>query len=132
MKRAAERGLTLIEVLVAIAIFAIVSVAVLAMFPTIFKLNSQVRSDQAVTIAAKQFMENTRTTYTSNTSFQQGTDGLPAAPTPGNGYTCTRSASSQLNSTVTPSEVLIQRVTLLCQRTGQPSYTFVLDLGKPS
>lgn len=132
MKHAAESGLTLIEVLVAIAIFAIVSVAVLSMFPAIFKLNSQARSDQAVTIAAKQFMENARTTYISNASFQQGTDGLPAAPTPGNGYTCTRSANPQLNSTTTPTEVLIQRVTLACEKSGQTSYTFVLDLGKPS
>lgn len=130
MKAQAEQGLTLIEVLVALAIFTIVSVAVLSMFPAIFKLNSQTRADQAVTIGAKQFMEQARVNFSSTSGFTAGT--LPSAPAAAtvNNYTCEPSVTNQQSDTA--GVVIIKRVTLDCTHTSQPQQTFVLDFGRPS
>ncbi|WP_158679920.1 type II secretion system protein J [Deinococcus sp. NW-56] len=130
MRNQKEQGLTLIEVLVALSIFAIVSVAVLSMFPAIFKLNSQTRADQAVTIGAKQFMEQTRTNFSSAAGFTAGT--LPSAPAAAtvNNYTCEPSVGNQQSDAA--GVVIIKRVTLKCTHTSQPEQTFVLDFGKPS
>lgn len=117
-----QRGLTLIEVLVSIAIFAIVSVAVLAMFPTIFKLNSKTRADQAVTISAKQFMENLRVKYSTRAGFDNGA--LPDNPSD-----CTGTVNNQPISSLPAGT--IKRVTLTCTPPNQPTQTFVLDLGRP-
>lgn len=133
MRTQTEQGLTLIEVLVAISIFAIVSVAVLSMFPAIFKLNSQTRADQAVTVGAKQFMEQVRANYSSGAGFDAGT--LPPAPAAAdvNNYTCLPTVSDQAATTTgSTTTVIIKRVTLDCTHTSQPRQTFVLDFGKPS
>ncbi|MBB5233828.1 PulJ/GspJ family protein [Deinococcus budaensis] len=128
----AERGLTLIEVLVAIAMFAVVSVTVLAMFPTIFKLNSQTRADQAVTIGAKQYLESARPSFLTPTTFDAATTtSLAAAPsgTSVNNYTCEREVA---NVQTTPAGVvIIKRLTLRCTHTSQPTQTFTLDFGRP-
>ncbi|WP_180970042.1 PulJ/GspJ family protein [Deinococcus planocerae] len=125
MRGGSERGLTLIEVLVALAIFAVVSVAVLATFPAIFKLNGQTRADQAVTVGAKGFMEGVRVRYSTQAGFDTGT--LPPVPS-GAGYTCTGAVANQLGT----SPVLIKRVTLSCTHPSQPTQTFVLDVGRPA
>lgn len=133
MKRQRQQGLTLIEVLVAITIFAIVSVAVLAMFPTVFRLNSQTRADQAVTIGAKQYLEAIQPSFSTTKSFDAVTAAsLPAGPSGNsvNNYTCERTVTAvQTNSTGT---VIIKRVTLTCTHSSQPTQTFVLDFGRPS
>lgn len=129
--RAPTWGLTLIEVLVAIALFAIVSVAALALFPTVFRVNGQTQADQAVTMAAKKFMEQVQVLYSTRTGFDAGT--LPSAPASSlGGYTCaapTATAQAQ-NSGVAPL-TLIKRVSLTCTRTNEPPLTFSLDLGRP-
>ncbi|MCP2015022.1 prepilin-type N-terminal cleavage/methylation domain-containing protein [Deinococcus sp. HSC-46F16] len=133
MKQRAEQGLTLIEVLVALAIFTIVSVAVLSMFPAIFKLNSQTRADQAVTVGAKQYMESVRTNFSTSTLFDTATTAsLPPAPSGNevNGYTCERGVTDVPNPT--GGLTIIKRVTLTCTHTSQPEQTFVLDFGRPS
>lgn len=130
MKGRAEQGLTLIEVLVALSIFAIVSVAVLSMFPAIFKLNNQTRADQAVTVGARQFMEEARVNFATPAGFEAGT--LPDAPAAGtvNGYTCTRKVDP-VGGTTPP---IIKRVTLTCEHTTQSpkKLEFSLDFGRPS
>lgn len=126
MNRQRQQGLTLIEVLVSLAIFAIVSVAVLAMFPTIFKLNSQTRADQAVTISAKQFMENVRVNYSTKAGFDAGT--MPPKPSD----CSTPTVTDQLSATSgMATMVVVKRVSLTCTPTNQPTQTFVLDLGRP-
>ncbi|MFC4427725.1 PulJ/GspJ family protein [Deinococcus navajonensis] len=126
-------GLTLIEVLVAIALFAIVSVAALALFPTVFRVSGQTQADQAVTIAAKKFMEQVRVQYSTQSGFDAGA--LPSAPaTSLNGYTCAApAATAQVqNTSVAPPLTLIKRVTLTCTKASAPPLTFVLDLGRPA
>lgn len=140
MKRAVERGLTLIEVLVAIAIFTIVSVAISAMFPTIFKLNRQAGQDQAVTVAAKQVMEQVRVAYTDTTKDASGqtkfeSGYLPPMPatTTVNGYTCTGTSVDQpVVVGATSYTGMMRRITLSCTRSDDPTYTYTLDLGNPS
>lgn len=132
MKQQTEQGLTLIEVLVAISIFAIVSVAVLAMFPAIFKLNSQTRADQAVTIGAKQYLESVRPEFSTTAKFDAvTTTSLPAGPsgTSVNNYTCERAVEMP---TTAAGIVIIKRLTLRCTHTSQPTHTFTLDFGRPS
>lgn len=133
MRQQAEQGLTLIEVLVAISIFAIVSVAVLSMFPAIFKLNSQTRADQAVTVGAKQYLESVRVNFSTRAQFDAATTAaLSAAPSGSdvNGYTCERGVQDIPG--VPGGAIIIKRVTLTCTHTSQPEQTFVLDFGRPS
>ncbi|UBV42069.1 prepilin-type N-terminal cleavage/methylation domain-containing protein [Deinococcus taeanensis] len=128
-----DAGLTLIEVLVALAIFTALSVAVLGLLPTLFKVNRQNQNDQAVTVAAKAFMESVRTAYSVQSTFDAGS--LPAAPGAGllNGLTCTATQSNPVPTWVSPSSgPLLRRVTLSCAGNGQPTYTFSLDFGRPA
>ena len=132
MRSRAEQGLTLIEVLVALAIFAVVSVAVLSIFPTVLKLNRQTRADQAVTIGAKQFIESARVTFSTQTSFDTATtSSLSAGPsgTSVNNYNCTREVSN-VQSTAT-GLVVIKRLVLTCTHSNEPTQTFSLDFGRP-
>ncbi|GHF89458.1 type IV pilus modification PilV family protein [Deinococcus ficus] len=124
-----EMGLTLIEVLVALAIFTVVAAAVLAMFPTIFKVNGQTRAEQAVTIGAKQYMEQVRARMDTRAEFDAPV--LPAAPTASqvNNYTCTPTLSNQTSDTA--GVVVIKRMTLACTHSTYVKQTFSLDLGRP-
>jgi len=130
MKRHRQEGLTLIEVLVSLAIFGIISAAVLGMFPLIFKMNRQTQVDQVITIEAKKFMEGARIAFTDQTKFELGKSKLPDAPAASNvgGYTCTSDAPATMSGT----KILWREVKLSCELTGQPTYTFVLKLGNPT
>ncbi|MDL2344038.1 prepilin-type N-terminal cleavage/methylation domain-containing protein [Deinococcus sp. MIMF12] len=133
MKGRAEEGLTLIEVLVALSIFAIVSVAVLSMFPAIFKLNSQTRADQAVTIGAKQYLESVRLEFATAADFDAATTSSLAAGPSGasvNNYECAPAVTN--TATDSSSTVIIKRVTLTCTHDTEKDQTFVLDFGRPS
>lgn len=128
-----EAGLTLIEVLIALAIFTVLSVAVLGTLPILFKVNRSTQNDQAVTVAAKAFMESVRTGYSTQGTFDAGT--LPASPDTSlmGGLTCAATQSNPVAAWVSPSGgPMLRRVTLTCKGTGQPDYTFTLDFGRPS
>lgn len=128
-----EAGLTLIEVLIALAIFTVLSIAVLSVLPTLFKVNRSNQNDQAVTVAAKAFMESVRTSYSAQSTFDAGT--LPAAPDTSlmGGLTCTTSQTNPVPTWVTASgSPMLRRVTLSCTGTGQPNYAFTLDFGRPT
>ncbi|WP_189069920.1 type II secretion system protein [Deinococcus radiotolerans] len=128
-----EAGLTLMEVLVALAIFTGLSVAVLGLLPTLFKVNRSNQTDQEVTVAAKAYMESVRTAYSVQAAFDAGT--LPAAPDTGllGGLTCTPSQSNPVAAWTTPAGgPLLRRVTLSCSGSGQPTFTFTLDFGRPA
>lgn len=128
-----QSGLTLIEILVALAIFTVVAAAVLAMFPTIFKVNGQTRADQAVTIGAKQFMEQARAAMDTQAEYDAVTaaSGLPAAPAANtvNNYNCVRTLNAQPDTTLAAG--LIKRVTLTCTHSSFAQQVFTLDLGRP-
>lgn len=148
MKAARSSGLTLVEVLVSIAIFTVLSVAVLGSLPGILKVNRQTREDQGVTVPAKAYLENVRSTFNDpvetidpvtgksttagQTNFDNGT--LPALPdsTKMNGYTCTSTPSNQVTTPAeTGSVVTVKRITLACTKTSSPTQTFVADYERP-
>ncbi|GGK30718.1 hypothetical protein GCM10008955_25650 [Deinococcus malanensis] len=122
-------GLSLVEVLVALALFSVVSAAVLALFPSVFRLNSQTRADQSVTIAAKHYLEQVRARYSTQSGFDAAS--LPETPPASilNSYTCTPSVSTLESPFIAPGQ--IKRVTLSCTHASQPTLTFVLDFGRP-
>ncbi len=129
----AQAGLTLIEVLIALAIFTVVAMAVLGVLPGLFRVNRSNQNDQAVTVAAKAFMETVRTTYSVQTTFDAGT--LPAAPDASllGGLTCTPTQTNPVTTWLTPAGTpQVRRVTLTCAGSGQPTYTFTLDVGRPA
>ncbi|MFC3835388.1 MULTISPECIES: prepilin-type N-terminal cleavage/methylation domain-containing protein [Deinococcus] len=141
-------GLTLVEVIVSIAIFTVLSMAVLGSMPGILKVNRQTRDDQGVTVAAKAYLESVRAGFTDpavtvnpatgtqvtagQTTFDAGT--LPAVPESSrmNGYTCTTALEAQLTSPPETGEVtMVRRLTLTCTQTDRPTQTFVADYARP-
>lgn len=137
-----QAAFTLLETLVAVAIFMILLLAVMNVFPGVFKLNAQTRGDQSVTIAAKAYMEQVRIDFNTPdspttspptfTKFQNGT--LPTKPATSTtaGYDCTPT-SQQLDATGTPTTASpsIRRVTLTCTKQGVADQVFTLDFGQP-
>lgn len=127
-----QAAFTLLETLVAVAIFMILLLAVMNVFPGVFKLNAQTRGDQSVTIAAKAYMEQARIDMTDSAKFEAGT--LPTKPATSTtaGYDCTPT-SQQLDATGTPTTASpsIRRVTLTCTKQGVADQVFTLDFGQP-
>lgn len=132
--KSSKNGFTLLETLVAVAIFTIMMTAIMSMFPTVFKVNRQTRADQSTTIAAKSYMEQMRTHLSSTANFDSNST-LPApAASSTDGYTCTPSMT-QVQGGITTKGVavpLIQRVTLSCARTGESTLIFTEDFGRPA
>ncbi|WP_168734658.1 type II secretion system protein J [Deinococcus sp. KSM4-11] len=142
------QGLTLVEVLVSIAIFAVLSIAVLSSLPGVLKVNRQSRDDQGVTVAGKAYLEKVRakwddptpstdpttgkTTTAGQTNFDAST--LPTLPDSAkmNGYTCATALATQVTSPAeTGSIAMVKRLTLTCSRSGQPTQVFQVDLERP-
>ncbi|GHF34052.1 prepilin-type N-terminal cleavage/methylation domain-containing protein [Deinococcus metalli] len=141
-------GLTLVEVLVSIAIFTVLSVAVLGSLPGILKVNGQTRDEQGVTVPAKAYLEQVRaafndpmttvdpttgkSTSTGQTNFDNKTVPAPPSGTQMNGYSCANAFTDQV---ITPAEtgsvVTVRRLTLSCTQTGKPIRTFVVDYARP-
>ncbi|WP_309571803.1 prepilin-type N-terminal cleavage/methylation domain-containing protein [Deinococcus sp.] len=145
---AGNQGLTLVEVLVSIAIFAVLSVAVLSTLPGILKVNRQSRDDQGVTVVGKAYLENVRAKWNDPTATIDPTNGstttagqtnfdaeaLPPMPasTSMNGYTCTNALSNQVTSPTEAGGVhMVKRLTMTCTLTGQPTQIFTVDLERP-
>lgn len=131
-----QAAFTLLETLVAVAIFMILLLAVMNVFPGVFKLNAQTRGDQSVTIAAKAYMEQARIDMTDSAKFEAGT--LPTKPATSTtaGYDCTPTTSVPLSKTETSGSTtvtvkLIRRVTLTCKKQGVADQVFTLDFGQP-
>lgn len=142
------QGLTLVEVLVSIALFAALSMAVLGALPGFLKVNRQTRDDQGVTVSAKAYLEGARATFNDplvsidptngqrttagQTNFDAGT--LPGVPDSGqmNGYTCEPVLTPLVTSPATTGAVVtIRRLTLTCTQTAKPTQTFVVDFARP-
>ncbi|SEJ44765.1 prepilin-type N-terminal cleavage/methylation domain-containing protein [Deinococcus reticulitermitis] len=137
----AHSGLTLLEVLVSIAIFGMLSIAILGVYPNIFKTNGQTRDDQVVTIQAKRYLEQVQKNHAD--LVEKNKDKavvpkkelsdlvLPGVPAKAevNNYTCAATTADKLKDTA--GKVLILRVELKCTRTSAPELKFWIDLGQP-
>lgn len=148
MRGRPARGLTLVEVLVSIALFAVLSMAVLGALPGILKVNRQTRDDLGVTIPAKAYLEGARATFNDPlvsvdpTNGQRTTAGqtnfdaatLPTLPDSSqmNGYTCDPVLTTLVTSpAATGAVVTIRRLTLTCTQPAKATQTFVVDFARP-
>ncbi|MFC4426777.1 type II secretion system protein J [Deinococcus navajonensis] len=120
MMHGAQRGFTLIEILVSMAIFAIISASVIAFLPGLTSTNRSTNDQQRVTLAAKAFYEEARSKLRANFADTLAT---VTVPTNDNGLTCTQS--------MTALQTDLKRVKLSCSLNSK-TYTFSLDVGDGS
>lgn len=128
----AQAGLTIIEVLMAIALFGIVSAATLALLPNLFRLNANSRDDQALTLVAKAYFEGVQQRWTDPTNGRfafQNDDAPPAfsssfTPT---GMACAPSGTVPLQN---GTQKLVREVTLTCSGGGS-AFSFTSQFGRP-
>ena len=119
------KGLTIIEVLIAVAILAVLAVATLTAIPTFFRLNQVTTEDQAVTAHARTFMETLRSQWSDPAAF--AAELLPVLPAPV-GYGCEATVSDPDPG----APGIRKRVTLACTRSaGEGAYSFIVELGRP-
>lgn len=121
--RGADGGLTLIEVLVALALFAIIGTAISGLILGNLRISGQTNAVQQTAAIAQDYMEDVRSEWSDAAKFAAGT--LPTAPTGlPSGVTCTPSANpatgaAPLNGT--------RQVTLSCTGTkGDQKYSLVV------
>ncbi|ACO45510.1 type II secretion system protein [Deinococcus deserti] len=117
MMRDTQSGFTLIEILVSMAIFAIISASVMTFLPALTKSNGATNDQQRVTLVAKAFFEEARSRLRTNFADTLST---VTVPTNDNGLICTKSMST-LHSD-------LKRVKLSCALNSK-TYTFSLDVG---
>jgi prepilin-type N-terminal cleavage/methylation domain-containing protein len=118
------KGLTIIEVLIAMAILAVLAVVTLTAIPTFLRLNQVATGDQAVTNHARTFMETLRSQWREEAAFAAGE--LPVVRQPV-GYSCSASVSDPDPG----APGIRKRVTLSCTRSGGGNYSFIVELGRP-
>lgn len=132
-------GFTLVEMLVAIALLAIIGAALVTFLPTIVTLNRTATVDQGTTVFAKRFFENVRRSWQVSGNFDSGTiivknaDGteqtLVLSGTETNVASstgCTAVAADPDSGVYTPP--VRKRVALACQN---GTSTFVAEFGRP-
>ena len=124
MKR--QQGFTVIEVLVAIAAFAVLAAGALSLLPGLFRINAQSQGDQSVTLTAKSFFEQARNAWSTQAAF----DAPAALPAPVNptGYACTASHAATV---VAGAVAHVRRVTLECAPGYTGAQAYVTDYGRP-
>lgn len=112
-----RKGFTLIEMLVAIALLAIISAALIAFMPTIVTLNRRSSQEQEITVATKGFFEEVRSSWTDRDTFDAGT--LPASP---------EGCTADVSDPDTGAPGIRKRVSLTCDGLTTP---FVAEFGRP-
>jgi len=118
------KGLTIVEVLIAVAILAVLAVATLTAIPTFLRLNQATTEDQAVTAHARTFMETLRSQWRDPAAF--AAEVLPVVPAPV-GYRCEAAVSDPDPG----APGIRKRVTLTCTRAAGEDYSFIVELGRP-
>lgn len=118
------KGLTIIEVLIAMAILAVLAVATLTAIPTFLRLNQATAEDQAVTAHARTFMETLRAQWREEAAF--AAELLPVVPAPV-GYRCEAAVSDPDPG----APGIRKRVALTCTREAGGNYSFIVELGRP-
>lgn len=120
------RGLTLIEVLIAMSILSVIAAAIMAALPSLVTMNRASLDDVNVTVVAKTYLERVRDEWTTQAAFDAGM--LPAVPTPP-GRTCTASVTDPDAGAFTPA--IRKRVTFTCSATNANPLVFRVELGRP-
>ena len=119
------QGLTLTEVLVSLAIFTVLAAAVNAALPVTLKLNADARTEQAMTAAARAYVEDTRARWRDSDAFARGD--LPPDPPAGNAFTC----SGSTQATPATGRAALRTVSLTCTTRAGSIVTFTRDVAHP-
>ena len=123
MTRSPSDGLTLVEVLVAIAMLAIISVSVVGFLPTIVTVNRSASGEQRVTAASKGFFEGV--SGSAYPSLVEGTYGANEAVA-GSDVTVPSGCRATVSRPI--EDVDVMRIVLSCEDTVDQ----VLELGAAS
>lgn len=128
-----QNGFTLIEALVAAAVIGLAFTALLGFFPSLNQINRGTQEDQAMTLAAKAFMEELREAWSEQSYFDDGTltdrTALQGYTLPDTAnMTCTVALSDPDAGAFTP--VQRKRVALTCAL-ASASQVFAIEFGRP-
>lgn len=133
------QGLTLIEVLVALAIFSIIVVSVLGIMPGIYRTNGSTRDAQEANNYARSVTESFRIHWMTPTTpaagstdrypaFTAGT--LPTLPATPTGLTCDTPVVANKTPGVSPTTR--RSVSLTCTtKQGNKKATYTVEFGRP-
>ncbi|GGK11970.1 hypothetical protein GCM10008955_01510 [Deinococcus malanensis] len=121
-----EQGFTLIEILVALAIFSIVVAAIITMLPGLATTNSRTRDDQRVLLAAQGYFEQVRGELRNNFDSTLSTVTVPGV---GSGLSCTTTTPVDLETL--NGQSALKRVKLSCTINGK-THNFSLDIARTS
>lgn len=131
------RGLTLVELIVAMTLLVVTAVATLSFLPNILSTNRTAGAEQQVVGAAQRYLERVRTSWVptskasstdisnhrnyfdanklyiagNTTQYDYNNSTILQAPS---GFNCTSSISNVLSTTVNPITVIVKRVTYTC------------------
>lgn len=138
MKAQGNSGLTLVEVMVAVAIFAILIGAILPIFTGLFRVNRDTVNIQTVGSYAQSVAEQTRALWlTGVTPVAPSTDSYPAftagqlptpLPAPPANVSCAAPLVEAVGSAI---PVGRRRLTVTCTPAGKPAIVFVIEIGRP-
>lgn len=123
--RARKAGFTVIEILVSVALLAVVVSLTLSLLPGFARVNSMTADEQRVTLVSKSYFEQAAAFYASSANYDS------AAPLPENttgGLTCRTPATTTLSSDA-GGQVNLKRVTLTCTL-GTRTFTFERDFAR--
>lgn len=132
-----EAGLTIVELLIALALFMVLITVILPTLPQMFGVNRSTLSSQAVNLYAKGVIEQTGGLWLRRDPSPSAADPypalvagtlpatLPAAPA---GVSC-QPPSSVAVGTATP--VSRRRLTVSCTSAATGTLTFIAEIGRP-
>jgi len=121
----------MVELLVAMALFAIITAASASFLPGIFATSRQTKLDQTATTSLKTYFESVRQTWSNTAAFDLSVaaTGFPATP-----WGCNAPSVSDPDNRPAGSTVVRRRVTLVCgatTSTGFRSNSFIAEFGRP-
>lgn len=120
------QGFTIVEILISVALLAVVVTATFSLLPGIAQTNASTKNEQRVTLVAKSFYEQTAAFYASATNYDQAP---PAAENTVDGLSCPAATVTSL-STNTAGQTSLKRVALTCSLLGK-TYPFQRDFARP-
>lgn len=120
--RSRAAGFTVIEILVSIALLAVVVVSVLSLLPGLARANAATSDEQRATLVAKSYFEQAAAFYATPANYDS------AAPLPENttgGLSCTAPLVTGMSADAA-GQVNLKRVTLVCTLRAR-TFTFERD-----
>ncbi len=121
-----ENGFTLPEVLISLALLAVLAAATLTLLPGLMKGNTATRDEQRVTLVGKSFFEQTGAQYARPDQYDSAP---PAIAGQTSGLNCQTPTLTPVSQDAAGRTVL-QRVTISCTLASR-TYTLQHDYARP-